>query len=426
MTMEGFRTHETPVDRQLVAKPSFNRRTVSIAQVSGIGQKSSGVRKLSVGTEREIIDGISAIDLNHKAKDSRGKERNWAIMRFEAKLAKATDFPDARRQQTQLISARTQPNMITSQLITAVAKQQGKITSHTTHVKATKPKLGYFLLPAEIRNMIMDYFIVHGEVFLSTNRPPVEDFSSPTLLMSGWQFLATCKQAYLEAGKLYSLNKFHLAPSPLFATANCFIDWDTRLQDVVRHVTMDLSIVDLTPAVMNHIEAAFYSVEFKPIAEAPNTVVAHYVRNALLDLWAEKIAGIRNTRSIKTVRLVRMYLCDHDRDDTQYSQWPSDLITVEGKQIQRSLKHINPSPDCRDWRRDPARSFSDDFKDWNPKISMLLHCMLKSVERLVLKRLRLGGFEGRAGWVALKAWLETLEVSSMESPYGFFHQNLDR
>ena len=142
-----------------------------------------------------------------------------------------------------------------------------------------KPKVGFLSLPGEIRNKIMDYALVPGEIYLSTKCQPIDIHSKTKtrLFVPGCQLLATCKQAYLEGHEsFYGLNNFHLAHGPLFVSMNYFASLNARHQDLIKHVTIDLSVVDLTWPVLERIEAAFRENERKPIVGLFGALSTHF------------------------------------------------------------------------------------------------------------------------------------------------------
>ena len=426
-------------DQLSTAKPSISHNTNSIEKRFGKSNKPSDTQRFSLRNYRANTGGISAMDayeLGIKTTDFRGKERNWAILGFEAAMARARD---AKYERPQQITASKHPVKILlsptsadkcwdslegcSSDQTSALKQPDKIISHPSKNKAKKERVGYFSLPGEIRNMIMGYLFRDqhpDQIFLTSNNQAFADNSHPTLGTSGWQFLATCYQAYIDACGLYTFNEFHLAPGPLSASTDCFKDWDPGFQRLVRNVTMYLSILDLTPAFMNCIETAFYENCGSPIGEADNKQVAHYVRNALQDLLIEKIAGVRRTKAVKSLRLVRILLYENDDrygDDNQYTQFAANTVTIHSHQWSNyfgRLDTMDPKNGCSRWGRPSHDIFHQ--TEWHPDIRIMLSGVLHSVEPLVTRRLRWGGSsKGRAGWASLKLWLERLQVSTDES-----------
>lgn len=74
----------------------------------------------------------------------------------------------------------------------------------------------FFTLTAEIRNIIMQYILVPGSVHL---RQPENQYRRT----SGFQFLATCRQAYDEGHAMfYSLNTYLMILDSLEHTLQYF------------------------------------------------------------------------------------------------------------------------------------------------------------------------------------------------------------
>lgn len=79
-------------------------------------------------------------------------------------------------------------------------------------IRASQYKFSFFSFPPEIRNKITRYILVPGSVHL--RRPKDQHRRN-----SGFQFLATCQQAYEEGHVFfYSLNTFYIPPGPLDQT----------------------------------------------------------------------------------------------------------------------------------------------------------------------------------------------------------------
>ena len=446
-------------DQLSTTKPSVSHRNDSSVQVFGQGNKSSTTRNSRPRFNRAVNGGISAMnayELGIKTTDIYGKERNWAILEFEAAYVRARDAQYAGYQQARSSTVPKQPFGVPhppkeielrlpeeghSQKYTTWRKPEKKLatrrasparlypaTPRSRKVKNKKlqnqEEHGYFSLPGEIRNMIMGYLIAPGTVSITSDEQPVNTNEDIILHASGWQFLATCSQAYLEGSHMYSLNEFHLAPGPLSASINCLKDWNPRFQGLIKNVTMHLSILDLTPAVLDRIGEAFEDNCCIPVTTGYYTRVAQYIRNGLQDLWLEKIAGVRETKTIERFTLVRMHLCEPDGSDDRHTQWPTDILTVHRDQNLCRLEGMDPSADCLKWGRasddlmDP-RLDPEDIEKENFITRFMLHLVLSQVESKVMTRLRNGSTpDGRGGWSSLKQWLTGLQVSTKEYAWG--------
>ena len=101
-------------------------------------------------------------------------------------------------------------------------------------------KMGYFALPLELRNQIMDLVLEPGHIHLPT--PDAADRQS----YPGFQLLATSSQAYSEGHvQFYSNNIFHLPPGPLCHTKQILKHYQPKHLDLIRRVTVRCSLCDL-------------------------------------------------------------------------------------------------------------------------------------------------------------------------------------
>ena len=178
--------------------------------------------------------------------------------------------------------------------------------------------IGFLSLPGEIRNKIMDSALVPGHIYLSRKMQPVDCKGLP-VFTPGCQILATCKQLYQEGHiSFYSRNMFYLAPGPLSASWDYFGKLNRRHQDLVCRVSIEMSLMDLTPPVLEEIQQVFYEHHSRSIAHAGENTVIRYVMNSLKDLWAEKMAAVCD---FDTVRLVHMHSVKHRGHPNRLSPW---------------------------------------------------------------------------------------------------------
>lgn len=115
------------------------------------------------------------------------------------------------------------------------------------------PAVGYFALPGEIRNKIMQLVLCPGDIYLrskptvhnhqiSYTNDPANTAQSPP----GIQLLATCRQAYNEGHALYySGNVFHLPPGPLSATETILNNMQPESLSLIRRVNLTAGLLDL-------------------------------------------------------------------------------------------------------------------------------------------------------------------------------------
>lgn len=115
------------------------------------------------------------------------------------------------------------------------------------------PAMGFFALPGEIRNRIMQLVLCPGHIYLRS-KPAASnhhisysnDPASATRSPPGIQLLATCRQAYNEGRALYySGNVFHLPPGPLSATEAILNKVQPESLSLIRRVNLPAGLLDL-------------------------------------------------------------------------------------------------------------------------------------------------------------------------------------
>ncbi|KAG7002439.1 hypothetical protein G7Y79_00027g061310 [Physcia stellaris] len=196
--------------------------------------------------------------------------------------------------------------------------------------KAPKAKIAYMDLPGEIRNRIMDFALVPGHIYFSTKSQPIDCKNSP-IFVPACQLLATCRQAYNEGYvSFYNRNVFHLAPGPFLASAEYFLRLRWKHQHLIGKISIEMSVIDLTPSVLKTIEIAFYQNQRQSIARADNALVVCYIMNALRDLWTEKIANTRDVKRFNAITLWGMFLVQPGNPhNLGFYQAPFGGITLE-------------------------------------------------------------------------------------------------
>ncbi|CAD6591110.1 MAG: hypothetical protein ASARMPREDX12_004925 [Alectoria sarmentosa] len=151
---------------------------------------------------------------------------------------------------------------------------------------ADPTKLSYFSLPGEVRNKILDYILVHGEIH--PYRPVSETSAripetTANVERPGIQLMATCKQAYLEGHTLfYSSNTFHLPPTMPFW-------WSDRLElkhkAMIKRISIQIGLVELTPAMLDEIKSSRLAGVGRKNGPRSGAAVA----DALTDVWISKL-----------------------------------------------------------------------------------------------------------------------------------------
>lgn len=100
--------------------------------------------------------------------------------------------------------------------------------------------------------------------------------------------------------------------------------------------------------------------------------MARYVCNGLLDLWAEKIAGVRNAKAFDTVTLVSM-LSYSDKVDCQFT-WR--MVVLRGKNLNTFLEPINPNRGSQKWGTDDSPLDGEYYQDWDPRLKSMFEDIL--------------------------------------------------
>ncbi|KAF6231896.1 hypothetical protein HO173_009979 [Letharia columbiana] len=165
---------------------------------------------------------------------------------------------------------------------------QDPTVTHVASILATiavadykkQPPVGYFSLPAEIRDMIMELVFVQGSMILDSKSPVKrerkasllqgavhrvmktvdrhgghEDSKPPRVLQPpGFQFLATCRQACAEGhAAFYSSNVFDLLPGPLSNTLRGLKALQPQHLAIIKRVGLTIGSLDLTPAIRERV-----------------------------------------------------------------------------------------------------------------------------------------------------------------------------
>ena len=149
----------------------------------------------------------------------------------------------------------------------------------------------YFALPAEIRNQIMEYVLIPGDIYIRpakrtrrAQRPWKSAFLRPkrfmnavttlsryllgqsqrlstdksqTIKQPGLQFLLTCKQAYNDGlCMFYARNTFHWPPGPLNNSHCWYANIQPQHQKMIRTICIDIDLDDLTYQNLDSLETS--------------------------------------------------------------------------------------------------------------------------------------------------------------------------
>lgn len=284
--------------------------------------------------------------------------------------------------------------------------------------KAPKAKIAYLDLPGEIRNKIMDFALVPGHIYFSIKSQPINYKNSPVFL-PGCQLLATCRQAYNEGYvSFYNRNVFHLAPGPFLASMEYFWRLRRKHQSLIEKISIEMSVIDLTPSVLETIETAFYQNRRQSIAHADNALVVCYVMNALRDLWTEKIAAARDVKKFNAITLWGMFLIQPRQPHKMGSyQAPFRGIILEGNGIKKLLSSVNPNKDCRKWGEDLSQwGYDEYYKGWDDKLNLFFRRTVWFVMTMIIENLD-ANLRSHCGWEQFKEWLRNLDMTTRIPPF---------
>lgn len=174
-------------------------------------------------------------------------------------------------------------------------------TMEFNSLAADPSKLSYFSLPGEIRNKIMDYVLVPGDIYPCRPAQTTSTGSSDTMAKAeshpGIQLIATCRQAYHEGHNLfYSSNTFHLPPTMTF-------EWPDRLQPkhkaMIKRISTPIGLDELTPEMLHKIESSVPA----GVDQKSGDHWASASASALIDAWSSKFTYIAAWNSLEEIEL---------------------------------------------------------------------------------------------------------------------------
>ena len=300
------------------------------------------------------------------------------------------------------------------------SRKTDKDVPPTRGAGAYKDKIGYLSLPGEIRNRIMWFALVPGDVFPSHESRPSNRRGSRASLPA-CQLIATCRQAYLEGHEsFYSHNTFHLAPGRLSASIKYFASLRPEHQCLISSFCIDFSILDLAPSVIDEIEQAYQKKlrpGGKPLESHGRHLVTQYVLETLRSVWIEKIVAIGKTLGIKRVELRRISIALPDLLDVHLPPYKrynivKKALIMEGPGIASLLNPLDLVMSRKGW--DSMYLLHDSHCRWDDKIQLLLDDMLSRAESVITARLVNFEVDGVGGWGYFKEWLRHLENCATE------------
>lgn len=236
--------------------------------------------------------------------------------------------------------------------------------------------IGYFSLPPEIRNMIMELVFVPGQVLLDDFKPikrdhksfllqgalhrmikPVskrsnkESKSKSVLQPPGFQLLATCRQICAEGYPVfYSSNVFFLPPGPLENTHRSLTNLQPQCRAMIRTVGIVMTLQDLTPAVFEQIKHDMQARYGKAVANTPNLAQAtrwsESVEKELACIWKEKLIHVlTHSKKLKFLRLRFDY-----NEESEDSNAEDMTQTVDFFEEVDDILHWSPEVRSSVWR----------------------------------------------------------------------------
>lgn len=232
--------------------------------------------------------------------------------------------------------------------------------------------VGYFSLPLEIREMIMELVLAYGDVFLDKPKPKKPDHKpprfkvalhhaiktvskhndkhsklTPILQPPGFQLLATCKQVCAEGHAVfYSSNCFFLPQGSVDHARNKLKTLQPQHFDRIKILGLDMSANDLTPA---NFEQAHHSMQLRyghALTAKPNFVQGQQwaiVMTELLDaIWKRKLYLVVSTAPKHAGYIKYKVAMDPEELDLRNSAGSVGYNTEEDHEVGWPLELRNP------------------------------------------------------------------------------------
>ena len=242
--------------------------------------------------------------------------------------------------------------------------------------------VGYFSLPMEIRDSIMELVLTVGDIQLQFTEidkkmedmmneveqrlgMPFDDFKGhfelgqhSNLQPPGLQFLATCKQACAEGFKVFfSTNIFFLPYGPLENTCRYFKEINLEHQLKIQGLGLMFGVQDLTPLALRvihgDIQAYYYPFE-EPFAagERRGMIWGEHSGRHLLEIWKQKLGYLRGLpvgmRKVKIGNSSRVQEWEGPQVDDALagqaaSAWSKELTRMKsdaGKEVEMLVRAV--------------------------------------------------------------------------------------
>ena len=244
---------------------------------------------------------------------------------------------------------------------------------------------GYFSMPAEIRNKIMGYLLVHGAIVLESvelggKLSPFQGRMQRTVEMasmcgdkdpeltnvprrSALQLLATCRQACAEGHAVfYSSNYFVLPQGPLENTRRAWDMLQPQHQAMMNKFGMIMSLHDLTPTVFGdnqHAMAARYSDTTRARPNSAQAVLwDNLAEKQLKGIWKEKVNFVAGQSRCSKL-LIRVVTAQ-------------GVMRLDQEDLTNTVDFLEEEEDVRRWPRQlrsvwcsAARRIGEDIELWS-------------------------------------------------------------
>ena len=157
----------------------------------------------------------------------------------------------------------------------------------------------YLDLPAEIRNQVMEYILLPGDVHLHVRAREAQDpgqnltessispavkHTLPAKLLSAYNFLAVCRQIRAEGEHLFhGSNIFYLPPGQAANTTHWLRDIGPQHRDMIKMVCMTMTPEDIPP---------------QPLSPR---LTPWMIRNHFRDIWWKKLDFLKCCSSLELI-----------------------------------------------------------------------------------------------------------------------------
>lgn len=261
-------------------------------------------------------------------------------------------------------------------------------------------RISYFSLPAKIRRQIMIHVLVPGDVHLRSTKedgvkaaiksfwnalqrcPESQQRDSRLPSLPGFQILATCKSIYGQYHELfYTANIFFLPPGPLEETLkHLFHKLQPEHVNMISRVGVTLGLQDLTPSGFEQVRRSMSRDHRHHSAwsDGGGEEWADAVRIHLLQIWYSKLAFLRKTQGLKSVRM-------------SVEGEEQGVFEFDGLGFERALEVIGGD----------ASPHSDELLLFHAeKVTALIYRASMIVKREITERV------DRDGWRVLRGWVK--------------------